>query len=63
MRQQLTGPARDRMIAEGQDQQRKYVAFKRRRAEMVETLRFFDSLGKPLSTWEREILAEAQEDR
>jgi len=51
------------MIAEGQEQQRRYVALKRCRAELVQTLRFFESLGKPLSTWEREILAQAKEER
>jgi len=47
------------MTAEGQEQQARYVALKRHRAEVLQTLRFFDSLGKALSTWEREVLAEA----
>lgn len=65
MRQQLTGPARDRMIAEGQEQQARYFALKEQRAreELVQTLRFFESLGKPLGTWERKVLAEADEQR
>jgi len=50
------------MTAEGQEQQARYVALKRHRAEVLQTLRFFDSLGKPLSTWEREVLAEAEEE-
>ena len=62
MRQQLAGPARDRMIAEAQEQQARHVALKRHRAEVLQTLRFFESLGKPLSTWEREVLAEAEEE-
>ena len=60
MRQQLAGPARDRMIAEGQEQEGRYIALKQRRADLVQTLRFFASLGKPLSTWEREVLAEEE---
>jgi len=63
MRQQLRGPHRDRMIAEGQAQEARYHALREQRAELVQTLRFFDSLGKPLSTWERGVLAEAEEEQ
>ena len=29
-------------------------------AEFIQTLRFFESLGKPLSSWEREVLAQEE---
>lgn len=72
VRQQLTGQQRDRMIAEGQEQHTRYLCVrhpedtsasegkeKKASADLLQTLRFFDSLGKPLSTWERQVLAEA----
>lgn len=39
---------------------RRFLDYKDRRAEIVKTLRFFESMGKPLSTREREILAEEE---
>jgi len=51
------------MIEEGKEQYRRFLDYQERRAELVQTLRFFDSLGKPLSTWERDVLAEAEEEQ
>lgn len=76
MRQQLTGPNRDRMIAEGQEQQARYFALKEERMarikmaalivkdpELIQELRRVRSMGKPLSTWEREVLSKAEEEQ
>lgn len=63
MRQRVVGPHRDRMIAEGQAQEARYQALREKRAGLIQSLRFFDSLGKPLSAWEREVLAEAGEEQ
>lgn len=31
-------------------------------SDLIRTLRFFEGLGKPLSTWEIEMLARAEKD-
>jgi len=76
VRQQLTGQQRDRMIAEGQEQHTRYLCVrhpedtsasegkeKKASADLLQTLRFFDSLGKDLSTWELEKLAREEGER
>lgn len=60
-RQWLTGQHPTRMIEEGKEQYRRFLDYRERRAEIAQTLRFFESLGQPLSTREIEILAEEEE--
>ena len=59
-RQWLTGQHPTRVIEEGKEQYRRFLDYQERRGDVAQTLRFFESLGKPLSTREREILAEEE---
>ena len=61
-RQWLSGQHPTRMIEEGKEQYRRFLDYQERRAELVKTLRFFEGLGRPLSTREIEVLQE-EEDR